>query len=193
MQPITRRKFLQYISAACATMGLFPFLDSLEKGVVLFGAEIKIPALKYLTRKEYEIARHITPQILPEPDVLRGETNPALRLDQFLSRFPAYNLERIRSGLVFLNSGTVYRWLARIFAGAGEPDRVHVSKFLLTLGYYGDGNGEPDLPSAQRKIWKRLGYPGPDWWDSRISSKNAVDFSRLPDRLQGRDPLDFAR
>lgn len=193
MQPITRRKFLHLLSGACAAVGLLPFLDHLEKGVVLFGAEIKIPALKYLTRKEYEIARRITPQILPEPDVLKGETNPALRLDQFLSRFPAYDLKRIRSGLVFLNGGAAYRWLARIFAGAGEPDRVHVSKFLLTLGYYGDGNGEPDLPSAQRKIWKRIGYPGPDWVDFRLSSKKTVDPSRLPDRLRGRDPLGFAR
>ena len=193
MRPINRRKLLHLLSASLAAIGLLPFVERLEKGVVLFGAEFKIPSLKYLTRKEYEIAQRITPEILPEPDVLKGEINPALQLDGFLSRFPAYNLKKIRTGFVFLNGGTLSRWLVRMFAGAGEPDRVNISKFLLALGYYGDANGEADLPPERRKIWKRIGYPGPSEGAARIPPKKSMELSRLPDRLEGRDPLRFAQ
>src|SRR3989338_4140201 len=103
MRPITRRKLLHLLTASLAAIGLLPFVERLEKGVILFGAEFKISSLKYLTRKEYEIAQRITPEILPEPDVLRGDINPAAQLDGFLSRFPAYNLKKIRTCFVFLN------------------------------------------------------------------------------------------
>ncbi|MFN7972016.1 MAG: hypothetical protein U0166_06645 [Acidobacteriota bacterium] len=146
----------------------------------------------YFSAGEMEILREAAVEVLPAKDILDGTVDVAARLDAYLSKFPRYDFEVIRRGLRFLNAEITYL-LARAVGKATALDRTAISKYLVTLGYYGDGNGEPDLPPEARTIWPRLGYAGPlgPSFPGFAPSKDPLPEAALVDPFPGKDPVRF--
>ncbi|MFN7975014.1 MAG: hypothetical protein U0166_22125 [Acidobacteriota bacterium] len=181
-----RRTFLRSASRALA-LGAIPWPAPL-----LAAPPPAASAPRYFTAKELAILGEVAREVLPAKDVLSGTVDVAANLDGYLARFPRYDLGLIRKGLRMLNAEVTYI-LARALGQATALDRTSVSKYLVTLGYYGDGNGEADLPAASRRIWPRMGYPGPRGKDFAgfSPSQGPLPEASLDDRLGGADPLAF--
>lgn len=155
-------------------------------------AHAAAPPGRYLTADELAILRDAASRLLPVAAIRDGRVDVAANVDGYLARFPGFEMGPIRKGLYYLNTTITYV-LARMLRQATALDRTTVTKYLVTLGYYGEANGEADRPPRERRVWPALGYPGPlgPAFERPVPNAPATAPADLPDRMAGRDPLAF--
>ena len=143
-----------------------------------------VPELVYLTADEYRTITRWTRQIIPSEIVLSGQVDVAKNLDRFIYDNPSPDWVAMLRYLHLVRFAERIQPMLKIFMPGIEDDLLSLKRVICFLGYYGDANGEADLPPEKRKIWPLIGYSGPkadNWFppDSEIQ----LDPATLHDRI----------
>ena len=146
----------------------------------------EVPELSFLTPAEYQTINRWTREIIPSELVLSGRVDVAKNVDGFIYENPSPDWLEMLRYLRLVRFAEKITPLLRPFMPGLEQDLLSLKRVICFMGYYGDANGEADLPPDQRLIWPSIGYGGPQP-DNYFPPDREVqlDPANLLDRVSG--------
>jgi hypothetical protein len=171
-----RRDFFRYVvfSAAPAVLG--------PRSLKARSSDVEGVSLEYLTAREYRVISRMSREIIPSEHVISGRVNIALNIDRFMARNPSEDWVIMLRYLRLISLADPLIPIIRPFMPGIEDDLLSLKRVICFMGYYGDANGETDMPPEDRIIWPEIGFSGPkpdDWFPDDAEPR--LDPAKLPD------------